>query len=67
MVKQAKGCPQKTFCGKAVEALPAILGSVSGAILCFLAKAVGLLAEHRWALIVFVAGLSPLPAINTLV
>ena len=43
--------------GKAAEALPAIVGSVIGAILSFLGKAVGGVAEHTWALIVFVAGL----------
>ena len=43
--------------GKRVEALPAIVGSVVGAILNFLGKTVGFVAEHTWALIVFVAGL----------
>ena len=43
--------------GKAIEALPAIVGSVVGAILRFLGKAVGFVTEHTWALIVFVAGL----------
>ena len=33
------------------------MGSVVGAILSFLAKAVGFVAEHTWVLIVFVAGL----------
>ena len=47
----------KRLSGKAVEALPAIIGSVVGAILSFLGKAVGFVAEHTWALIVFVAGL----------
>ena len=37
--------------------MPAIVGSVVSAILCFLGKAVGFVAEHTWALIVFVAGL----------
>ena len=45
----------KRLAGKAVEALLAILGSVVGAILSFLGKAVGFVAEHTWALIVFVA------------
>ena len=39
------------------EALPAIVGSVAGAILSFLGKAVEFVADHKWALIVFVAGL----------
>ena len=42
---------------KAAEALLAIVGSVVGAILSFLGKAVGFVAEHTWALIVFGAGL----------
>ena len=33
------------------------MGSVFGVILRFLGKAVGFVAEHTWALIVFVAGL----------
>ena len=41
----------------AAEALPAIVGSVVGAILRFLGKIVGFVAENAWALIVFVAGL----------
>ena len=47
----------KRLAGKAVEALPAIVGCVAGAILSFLGKAVGFVAEHTWALIVFAAGL----------
>ena len=47
----------KRLSGKAVEALLAIVGSVVGAILSFLGKAVGFVAEHTWALIVFVVGL----------
>ena len=47
----------KRLAGKAFEALPAIVGSVVGAILRFLGKAVGFVAEHTWALIVFVVGL----------
>ena len=47
----------KRLAGKAAKALPAIVGSVVGAILSFLGKNVGLVAEHTWALIVFVAGL----------
>ena len=33
------------------------MGSVVSAILSFLGKAVGFVAEHIWALIVFVVGL----------
>ena len=40
----------KRLTGKAVEALPAIVGSVVGAILSFLGKTVGFFAEHTWAL-----------------
>ena len=47
----------KRLAGKAVEALPAIVESVVGAILSFLGKTVGFVAENTWALIVFVAGL----------
>ena len=47
----------KRLAGKAIEALPAVVGSVAGAILSFLEKTVGFIAEHTWALIVFVAGL----------
>ena len=43
--------------GKAVEALPAIVGSVVGAILSFLGKAVGFVPEHTWTLTVFAVGL----------
>ena len=46
----------KSLAGKAVEALPAIVGSVIGVILSFLGKPVGFVAEHKWALIIFVAG-----------
>ena len=42
---------------KDIEALPAIAGSVAGAILSFLGKAVGFVDEHTSALFVFVAGL----------
>ena len=47
----------KKLARKAVEALPAIVGSVFGGILSFLGKTVGFVAEHTWALIVLVAGL----------
>ena len=40
----------KRLTGKAVEALPAIVGRVVGAILSFLEKTVGFVAEHTWAL-----------------
>ena len=33
------------------------MGKVIGAILSFLEKAIGFVAEHTWVLIVFVAGL----------
>ena len=46
----------KGLAGKAAEALPPILGSIVGATLGFLGKAVGFVAEHTWVLIVFVAG-----------
>ena len=46
----------KRLAGNTVGALPAIVRSVVGAILSFLGKAVGFVAEHTWALIVFVAG-----------
>ena len=42
----------KRLAGKAVESFPVV-----GVILSFLAKTVGFVAEHKWALIVFVAGL----------
>ena len=38
-------------------ALPAIVESVVGAILSFLEKAIGFVAQHTWALIVFIVGL----------
>ena len=47
----------KRLAGKAAEALPAILGSIVGAILSFFGKAVRFVVEHTWALIVFVLGL----------
>ena len=47
----------KRHAGKAAEALPAIVGSIVGAILSFPGKAIGFVAEHTWALIVSVAGL----------
>ena len=47
----------KRLAGKVVEALPAIVRSVVVAILSFLGKAVGFVAKHTWALIVFVAGI----------
>ena len=47
----------KKLAGKAVETLPAIVRSAVGAILSFLGKAVGFVAEHTWILIVFAVGL----------
>ena len=47
----------KRLAGKSVEALPAIVGSAVVAILIFLGKVFGFVAEHIWALIVFVVGL----------
>ena len=47
----------KRLAGKTVETLPATLGSVIGSILSFLGKTVGFVAEHTWALVVFVVGL----------
>ena len=47
----------KTLAEKAVKELLAIMGSIVAAILSFLGKAIGFVAEHTWALIVFVAGL----------
>ena len=46
----------KRLAEKAVEALPAIVGSVVGAVLSFLGKAIGFVAEHAWTLIVSVVG-----------
>ena len=47
----------KRLAGKAAEALPAMVESVVSAILSFLGKAIEFVAEHTWALIVFVVGL----------
>ena len=47
----------KRLAGKAAKALPVIIGSIVGAILSFLGKAIGFVAENTWALIVFLAGL----------
>ena len=47
----------KRLTGGSAQASPAIIGSVVGAILSFLGKAVGFVVEHTWALIVFVLGL----------
>ena len=43
--------------GKAAAALPGIIGSVIGAVLNYLSKAVGFLAKNTWAFIVFIVGL----------
>ena len=37
---------RKRFAGKAVQALPAIVGSVVGTISSFLGRVVGFVAEH---------------------
>ena len=47
----------KRLAGKAVEELAAIMGSVVGAILILLGKAIEFVAEHTLVLIVSVAGL----------
>ena len=47
----------KRCSGKVLEALLAIAGNIFGFILSFLGKSVGFLAEHIFALIVFVAGI----------
>ena len=47
----------KRLAGKAVEVLSAIVACVVSAVLSFLRKAVGVVAEHIWALIVSVAEL----------
>ena len=49
--------PLKRLEGKVAKALSAIVESVFGAILSFLGKTVGFVAEQSWASIVFVAGL----------
>ena len=47
----------KRLARKTAEELPAIVGSVVDVILSFLGKAVEFVAEHTWALTVFVVGL----------
>ena len=47
----------KRLAGKTAKALPGIVGNVVGAALSFLGKITEFVAEHAWALIVFVAGL----------
>ena len=47
----------KRLAGKSVLVLTAIVGSALGAILSFLGKAIGFVAEDTWVLIVFVVGL----------
>ena len=47
----------KRLAWKALEAFPAIVVSVVDAVLSFLSKTVGFVAEYTWALIAFVAGL----------
>ena len=48
----------KRLAGKAVEALPAIVGNVVPVTLSFLGRAVEFVAEHTWALIAFAVGLT---------
>ena len=55
MIKQARIYPKKNLLERLLK--HCLLGSVVGAILSFLGKAVGFVAEHTWTLIVFVAGL----------
>ena len=43
--------------GKAAAALPGIIGSIIGAVLNYLSKAVGFLAKNTWAVVVFIAGI----------
>ena len=47
----------KRLSRKAVEAVNAIAICILGAILSFLKKTVGFVAEHTWALTAFVAGI----------
>ena len=47
----------KRLAGKAVEALPAIVGSVVCATLSFLEKVVRFAAKHTWAIIFLLQGL----------
>ena len=47
----------KKLARKAAEALPAVLGSVVGAILNFIGKTVGYFTEHTWTFIAFVEGI----------
>lgn len=47
----------KRLAQEAVEVLPAMVGSVIGAILRFLSKAIGFVVKHTSALTVFVASL----------
>ena len=48
IIEETSRCPQRLV-GKAVKALPAIVRIVVGIILSFLGKAVGFVAEHKWA------------------
>ena len=47
----------KRLAEKAVEALPAIIGSLVGTALSFLGKTGGIVVGHIWTLTVFVVGL----------
>ena len=47
----------KRLAGKAAAALPGIIGSIIGAVLNYLSKAVGFFAKNTWAVIVFITGI----------
>ena len=47
----------KRLAGKAAAALPGIIGSVIGAVLNYLSKAVGFLAKNTWAVITLIIGI----------
>ena len=47
----------KRLAGKAAAALPGIIGSVIGAVLNYLSKAVGFLAKNTWAVITLITGI----------
>ena len=47
----------KRLAGKAAAALPGIIGSIIGAVLNYLSKAVGFLAKNTWAVITLITGI----------
>ena len=47
----------KRLAGKAAVALPGIIGSVIGAVLNYLLKAIGFFAKNTWPVIVFITGI----------